>query len=153
MNNDKKRFVDVTELSKELGLSTSEAVELAVKADAVMKIGWPEGRIPLAEACVYLATSPKSNSAYNGINDALQLVRKTGNQPVPLHLRNAPTQLMADLGYHDGYKYPHDYPNNFTPQQYMPDSLKDERLWHAQHSPSEEKQYQNMLRLWGERYK
>ena len=100
-----------------------------------------------------MATSPKSNSAYNGINDAIQLVHKTGNQPVPLHLRNAPTQLMADLGYHDGYKYPHDYPNNFTSQQYMPDGLKNERLWHAQHSPSEEKQYQNMLKLWGDRFK
>lgn len=118
-----------------------------------MKIGWPEGRIPLAEACVYLATSPKSNSAYCGINDALQLVQKTGNRPVPLHLRNAPTKLMADLGYHDGYKYPHDYPNNFTSQQYMPDGLTEERLWHAQHTPVEEKQYQQMLRLWGERFK
>ena len=144
----------VISASEDIGLANPNALLLANAAfDAVMKIGWPEGRIPLAEACVYLATSPKSNSAYNGINDALQLVRKTGNQPVPLHLRNAPTQLMADLGYHDGYKYPHDYPNNFTPQQYMPDSLKDERLWHAQHSPSEEKQYQNMLRLWGERFR
>ena len=144
----------VISASEDIGLANPNALLLANAAfDAVMKIGWPEGRIPLAEACVYLATSPKSNSAYNGINDALQLVRKTGNQPVPLHLRNAPTQLMAELGYHDGYKYPHDYPNNFTPQQYMPDTLKDERIWHAQHSPSEEKQYQNMLRLWGERFK
>ncbi len=144
----------VISASEDIGLANPNALLLANAAfDAVMKIGWPEGRIPLAEACVYLATSPKSNSAYNGINDALQLVRKTGNQPVPLHLRNAPTQLMADLGYHDGYKYPHDYPNNFTPQQYMPDSLKDERLWRAQHSPSEEKQYQNMLKLWGDRFR
>ena len=85
-----------------------------------MKIGWPEGRIPLAEATVYLATSAKSNSAYLGIDKALEVVRRTGNQPVPLHLRNAPTKLMKDLGYHDGYKYPHDYPGNFTRQQYLP---------------------------------
>lgn len=143
----------VISASEDIGLANPNALLLANAAfDAVMKIGWPEGRIALAEACVYLATSPKSNSAYCGINDALQLVKKTGNQPVPLHLRNAPTQLMADLGYHDGYKYPHDYPNNFTPQQYMPDTLKDERLWHAQHTPSEEKQYQQMLKLWGKRF-
>lgn len=143
----------VISASEDIGLANPNALLLANAAfDAVMKIGWPEGRIALAEACVYLATSPKSNSAYCGINDALQLVKKTGNQPVPLHLRNAPTQLMADLGYHDGYKYPHDYPNNFTPQQYLPDTLKDERLWHAQHTPSEEKQYQQMLKLWGKRF-
>lgn len=143
----------VISASEDIGLANPNALLLANAAfDAVMKIGWPEGRIALAEACVYLATSPKSNSAYCGINDAIQLVKKTGNQPVPLHLRNAPTQLMADLGYHDGYKYPHDYPNNFTPQQYMPDTLKDERLWHAQHTPSEEKQYQQMLKLWGKRF-
>lgn len=143
----------VISASEDIGLANPNALLLANAAfDAVMKIGWPEGRIALAEACVYLATSPKSNSAYCGINDALQLVKKTGNQPVPLHLRNAPTQLMADLGYHDGYKYPHDHPNNFTPQQYLPDTLKDERLWHAQHTPSEEKQYQQMLKLWGKRF-
>ena len=143
----------VISASEDIGLANPNALLLANAAfDAVMKIGWPEGRIALAEACIYLATSPKSNSAYCGINDALQLVKKTGNQPVPLHLRNAPTQLMADLGYHDGYKYPHDYPNNFTPQQYMPDNLKDERLWHAQHTPSEEKQYLQMLKLWGKRF-
>ena len=118
-----------------------------------MKIGWPEGRIPLAEAAVYLATSPKSNSAYMGIGAALQLVRETGNQPVPLHLRNAPTQLMAQLGYSDGYKYAHDYPGHFVVQQFMPDGLTDRRLWMAQHSPSEEKLYQNMLRCWGDRFK
>lgn len=143
----------VISASEDIGLANPNALLLANAAfDAVMKIGWPEGRIALAQACVYLATSPKSNSAYCGINDAIQLVKKTGNQPVPLHLRNAPTQLMADLGYHDGYKYPHDYPNNFTPQQYLPDTLKDERLWHAQHTPSEEKQYQQMLKLWGKRF-
>lgn len=144
----------VISASEDIGLANPNALLLANAAfDTVMKIGWPEARIALAEACIYLATSPKSNSAYNAINSALQLVQKTGNQPVPLHLRNAPTTLMKQLGYSDGYKYPHDYPGNFAPQQYLPDTMRDTRLWHAQHSPSEEKQYQNMLRLWGDRYK
>jgi len=144
----------VISASEDIGLANPNALLLANAAfDTVMKIGWPEARIALAEACVYLATSPKSNSAYCGINDALALVKDTGNLPVPLHLRNAPTQLMKQLGYSDGYKYPHDYPGNFAQQQYMPDELHDTRLWHAQHSPSEEKQYQQMLRLWGERFK
>ena len=144
----------VISASEDIGLANPNALLLANAAfDTVMKIGWPEARIALAEACVYLATSPKSNSAYNGINSALQLVKQTGNLPVPLHLRNAPTSLMTELGYSDGYKYPHDYPGNFATQQYMPDALTDNRLWHAQHTPMEEKQYQQMLRLWGERYK
>ena len=145
----------VISAAEDIGLANPNALLLANAAfDAVMKIGWPEGRIPLAEATVYLATSPKSNSAYNGINSALQLVRQTGNLPVPLHLRNAPTKLMKNLGYHDGYKYSHDYPDNFVEQQYLPDALAgNTRIWHAQHSPSEEKSYQQMLRLWGERFK
>ena len=143
----------VISASEDIGLANPNALLLANAAfDTVMKIGWPEARIALAEACIYLATSPKSNSAYNAINTALHTVQQTGNQPVPLHLRNAPTKLMQQLGYHDGYKYPHDYPGNFTPQQYMPDQLQGTRLWHAQHSPSEEKLYQNMLRLWGDKY-
>lgn len=143
----------VISAAEDIGLANPNALLLANAAfDAVNKIGWPEGRIPLAEATVYLAASAKSNSAYNGIDEALSLVKRTGNQPVPLHLRNAPTKLMAELGYHDGYKYAHDYPGNFVVQQYMPDSLRNERLWHAQHSPSEEKMYQRMLRCWGERY-
>ena len=144
----------VISAAEDIGLANPNALLLANAAfDAVMKIGWPEGRIPLAEATVYLATSPKSNSAYMGINTALEEVRKSSNQPVPLPLRNAPTKLMAELGYHDGYKYPHDYPGNFTPQQYLPDELKGLRFWHAQHSPSEEKLYQRMLSCWGDRYK
>ena len=144
----------VISAAEDIGLANPNALLLANAAfDAVMKIGWPEGRISLAEACVYLATSPKSNSAYSGINSALQFVKETGNLPVPLHLRNAPTKLMAEIGYHDGYLYPHDYPGNFTPQQYLPEEAKGVRLWHAQHSPVEEKQYQNMLRLWGDRFK
>lgn len=144
----------VISAAEDIGLANPNALLLANAAfDAVMKIGWPEGRIPLAEATVYLATSPKSNSAYYGINAALEEVKKSGNQPVPLHLRNAPTALMSQLGYHDGYKYPHDYTDNFTPQQYMPDELQHVRLWHAQHTSAEEKLYQSMLNHWGERYK
>ncbi len=144
----------VISASEDIGLANPNALLLANAAfDTVMKIGWPEARIALAEACIYLACSPKSNSAYNAINSALQLVKSTGNQPVPLHIRNAPTKLMEQLGYHDGYKYPHDYPGNFIPQQYLPDAVANERLWHAQHMPSEEKLYQNMLRTWGDRYK
>lgn len=144
----------VISASEDVGLANPNALLLANAAfDAVNKIGWPEGRIPLAEATVYLATSPKSNSAYLAVDEALTCVRKTGNQPVPLHLRNAPTQLMKSLGYHDGYKYAHDFPDHFVEQQYLPDQLKDSRFWHAQHSPSEEKQYQWMLRWWGNRFK
>ena len=143
----------VISASEDIGLANPNALLLANAAfDAVMKIGWPEGRIPLAEATVYLATSPKSNSAYLGVDAALDLVRRTGNQPVPLPIRNAPTQLMKDLGYHDGYKYPHDFAGHFTPQQYMPDALQDERIWHGQHNPSEEKMYQRMVNYWGKRY-
>lgn len=144
----------VISASEDVGLANPNALLLANAAfDAVNKIGWPEGRIPLAEATVYLATSPKSNSAYLAVDEALACVRKTGNHPVPLHLRNAPTQLMKSLGYHDGYKYAHDFPDHFVEQQYLPDQLKDSRFWHAQHSPSEEKQYQWMLRCWGDRFK
>ncbi len=143
----------VISASEDIGLANPNALLLANAAfDAVNKIGWPEGRIPLAEATVYLATSPKSNSAYLGIDKALDLVRRTGNQPVPLPIRNAPTQLMKELGYHDGYKYPHDFPGHFTEQQYLPDDLKNERLWFGQHSPAEEKLYQRMVNYWGKRY-
>ena len=143
----------VISASEDIGLANPNALLLANAAfDTVMKIGWPEARIALAECAVYLATSPKSNSAYLGIDAALALVRETGNQPVPLPIRNAPTQLMKELGYHDGYKYPHEYPGHFTEQQYMPDALKDKRLWHGQHNPSEEKLWQRMLNYWGKRY-
>ncbi len=143
----------VISAAEDIGLANPNALLLANAAfDAVNKIGWPEGRIPLAEATVYLATSPKSNSAYLGIDAALDLVRRTGNQPVPLPIRNAPTQLMKELGYHDGYKYPHDYPGHFTPQQYLPDELVNERIWHGQLSPSEAKLVERMKNYWGERY-
>ncbi len=144
----------VISASEDVGLANPNALLLANAAfDTVMKIGWPEGRIALAEAVVYLATSPKSNSAYLAVDAALAKVRQTGNLPVPLHIRNAPTKLMAQLGYHDGYKYPHDYPGHFTPQQYLPTELTGSRFWHAQHSPAEEKLYQWMLSCWGDRFK
>lgn len=139
----------VISAAEDIGLANPNALLLANAAfDAVSKIGWPEGRIPLAEATVYLATSAKSNSAYMGINKALETVRATGNQPVPLPIRNAPTKLMKDLGYHDGYLYPHDYPGNFVEQQYLPDQLKGIRLWKGQDNPSELKMVERMDRLW-----
>ena len=140
--------------AEDIGLANPNALLLANAAfEAVMKIGWPEGRIPLAEVTVYLATSPKSNSAYEGINRALDLVRKTGNQPVPLHLRNAPTKLMKQLGYGDGYKYAHDYEGHFVKQQFMPDELTEERLWQPQANAAEQKLKDRMQALWGDKYK
>lgn len=144
----------VISASEDVGLANPNALLLANAAfDTVMKIGWPEARIALAEVVVYLATSPKSNSAYLGIDAALAKVRETGNLPVPLHIRNAPTKLMAELGYHDGYKYPHDYPGHFTPQQYLPNEIQSERFWHGQHSPAEDKLYNWMVTCWGDRFK
>ncbi|WP_336594755.1 replication-associated recombination protein A [Bacteroides acidifaciens] len=144
----------VISASEDIGLANPNALLLANAAfDAVMKIGWPEGRIPLAEATVYLATSPKSNSAYNGINEALQLVRHTGNLPVPLHLRNAPTQLMQELGYSKGYKYAHNYSGNFVEQQFLPDEIMNKRIWFAQENAAESKLQERMIQLWKERYK
>ena len=144
----------VISAAEDVGLANPNALLMAYTAfEVVNKIGWPEGRIALAEAVVYLATSPKSNSAYLAIDEALAAVRATGNLPVPLPIRNAPTALMKELGYHDGYLYPHDYPGNFVAQSYLPSELGSRRFWHAQHSPSEEKLYQRMLQYWGDRYK
>lgn len=139
----------VISAAEDIGLANPNALLLANAAfDAVQKIGWPEGRIPLAEATVYLATSPKSNSAYMGINAAIDLVRKTGNCPVPLHLRNAPTELMSQLGYADGYIYPHNHPEHFARQQYMPNELQGHTLWTAADNPAEAKAAERMQRLW-----
>lgn len=139
----------VISAAEDIGLANPNALLLANAAfDAVAKIGWPEGRIPLAEATVYLASSPKSNSAYMGIGAALDLVEKTGNLPVPLPIRNAPTQLMAQLGYHDGYIYPHDYPENFAVQQYLPDEIANVRLWQPCHNAQEDKLNERMMRFW-----
>ena len=144
----------VISASEDIGLANPNALLLANAAfDAVMKIGWPEGRIPLAEATVYLATSPKSNSAYEGINHALELVRQTGNLPVPLHLRNAPTKLMKQLGYGKDYKYAHAYEGHFVKQQFLPDEVKECRIWHPQDNAQEVKIKERMCSLWGERFK
>ncbi len=140
----------VISAAEDIGLANPNALLLANAAfDAVQKIGWPEGRIPLAEATVYLAASPKSNSAYLGINKALSIVETTGNQPVPLHLRNAPTQLMNDLGYGADYKYAHDYPDHFVKQQYMPDALNGTHIWEPQDNQAESKLGERMKKLWG----
>ena len=139
----------VISAAEDIGLANPNALLIANAAfDVVQKIGWPEGRIPLAEATVYLATSQKSNSAYLAIDTALGAVEKTGNLPVPLHLRNAPTELMKELGYSEGYKYAHDYQNHFVKQQYMPDELKDTQFWFAQGSPAEQKMCEWMKHLW-----
>lgn len=136
--------------SEDVGLANPNALLLANAAfDAVTKIGWPEGRIPLAEATVYLATSPKSNSAYIGINSAIEKVRETGNLPVPLHLRNAPTKLMAELGYSDGYKYSHDFPGHFVKQQFLPDAGCNFSFWVPQENPVEAKSKAWMQQCWG----
>ena len=134
--------------SEDIGLANPNAMLLANSAfEAVEKIGWPEGRIPLAEATVYLACSPKSNSAYLGINKAMQIVDETGTLPVPLHLRNAPTKLMKDIGYGADYKYPHDYPGHHVRQQYMPDELKNIRIWQCQNNGTENKLHDYMQSL------
>ena len=140
----------VISAAEDIGLANPNALLLANACfDTIMKIGWPEGRIPLAETTIYLATSPKSNSAYMAINDAIGLVQKTGNLPVPLHLRNAPTKLMKQLGYADGYKYAHDYPGHFVRQQFLPDELKDQRIWTPQDNAAERKHQERMQALWG----
>ena len=139
----------VISASEDIGLANPNAMLVANACfDTLQKIGWPEGRIPLAMATVYLATSQKSNSAYLAINQALELVEKTGNLPVPLHLRNAPTKLMDELGYSEGYQYAHDFPNHFVKQQFMPDALQGTQLWHAQGSPQEQKMADWMKYLW-----
>ncbi len=140
----------VISASEDIGLANPNALLLANACfDTIMKIGWPEGRIPLAETTIYLATSPKSNSAYSAINDAMDAVRASGNLSVPLHLRNAPTSLMKELGYHEGYKYAHDYEGNFVRQQFMPDELVGRRFWKAQDNAAELKLRDRMEMLWG----
>ena len=144
----------VISASEDIGLANPNALLLANAAfDAVQKIGWPEGRIPLAEACVYLASSPKSNSAYNAINSALQTVEQTGNVAVPLHLRNAPTKLMEKMGYGKDYKYAHNYEGHFVKQQYLPDALKGARFYCPQSNAQEDRLKAHLQSLWGDRFK
>jgi len=135
--------------AEDVGLANPNALLLATSAfQAIQMVGWPEGRIILSEVAIYLATSPKSNSAYMAINEAQGLVRDTGNLPVPLHLRNSPTKLMKDLDYGKEYKYAHDFPGNFVKQDYMPDKLKDKMLWKAQDNQQEAKLRERMEQLW-----
>ncbi len=131
--------------SEDIGLANPNALLLAnATFDALHKIGWPEGRIILAECTVYLANSPKSNSAYMAIAAAMEAAEKTGNLPVPLHLRNAPTALMQELGYHQGYKYAHDFKGNYVEQQYLPDALVGKRFWNPCDNPQEARMWQRL---------
>ena len=140
----------VISAAEDIGLANPNALLLANACfDALQKIGWPEGRIVLAQTTVYLATSPKSNSAYMAINKAMAEVGKSGNLPVPLHLRNAPTSLMKELDYGKEYKYAHDFENNFVKQDYLPKELKNNCFWEAQDNPSEVKMRELMKKLWG----
>ncbi|MDH6354625.1 putative ATPase [Dysgonomonas sp. PH5-45] len=143
----------VISAAEDIGLANPNALLLANACfDALQKIGWPEGRIILAETTVYLATSPKSNSAYLSIDKALALVEQTGNLPVPLHLRNAPTKLMKELDYGKDYKYAHDFDNNFVNQEYMPPEVKKARFWEPQDNPAENKTLEHLKKLWKDRY-
>jgi len=143
----------VISASEDIGLANPNALLLANACfDALQKIGWPEGRIILAEATIYLAASPKSNSAYLAIDDALALVEQTGNLPVPLHLRNAPTKLMKELNYGKDYQYSHNFTNHFVNQQFMPIELKDKRIWKVQNSPAESKLGEWLRTLWKGKY-
>ncbi|MBE6300262.1 MAG: replication-associated recombination protein A [Parabacteroides distasonis] len=143
----------VISASEDIGLANPNALLLANACfEALKKIGWPEGRIILAETTVYLACSPKSNSAYKAINSALDFVNRTGNLSVPLHLRNAPTQLMAELNYGKDYKYAHDYENHFVKQEFLPKEALAERFWIGQENPAEQKLVDYMRRLWGGRF-
>ena len=139
--------------SEDIGLANPNALLLAnATFECINKIGWPEGRIPLAECAIYLATSPKSNSAYMAINNVLQFVEQTGNLPVPLHLRNAPTKLMEQLGYGKDYKYAHDYPGHFIQQDYLPQEAGNAKFWIAADNQQEAKLSERMTRLWGEKF-
>ncbi len=142
----------VISAAEDIGLANPNALLLANACfDTLQKIGWPEGRIVLAETTIYLATSPKSNSAYLAIDAAIAKAEQTGNLPVPLHLRNAPTTLMKELDYGKEYKYAHDYENNFVKQEYLPKELKNNRFWEAQPNPAEAKMHELMKKLWGDK--
>ncbi len=131
--------------AEDIGLANPNALLLAnATFDALQKIGWPEGRIILSECAIYLANSPKSNSAYAAIAAALDAVEQEGNLPVPLHLRNAPTKLMKDLGYHEGYKYAHNYVNNYVQQEYLPQELANSKFWIPGNNPSEAKMQERL---------
>ena len=136
--------------AEDIGLANPNALLLAnATFDIIHKIGMPEGRIPLAECTIYLATSPKSNSAYMAIDAALAEVRNSGNLPVPLHIRNAPTSLMKKMGYGADYKYAHDYPGNFVRQQFLPDNLNGTHFWNPCRNPAEDRAAELQRQRWG----
>lgn len=139
--------------AEDVGLANPNALLLAQSTfDAVHKIGNPEARIILSECVIYLATSPKSNSAYSAIDDAIALVKRTGDLPVPLHIRNAPTKLMKEIGYGKNYKYSHAFEGNFAEQDYLPEKIKNERIYHPQNNATEIKILERLKRWWGERF-
>jgi putative ATPase len=139
--------------SEDIGLANPNALLLANTCfDALHKIGWPEGRIILSQITVYLATSPKSNSTYIAIKKAQEMVGKTGDLPVPLHLRNAPTKLMKELGYGKDYQYPHDFDKNFLNEEYLPDEIKNTKIWEPANNPKEKELLNRMTKLWGDKY-
>ena len=139
--------------AEDIGLANPNALLLAQSTfDAVHQIGYPESRIILSECTIYLATSPKSNSAYEAISNAQQLVEKTGDLPVPLHIRNAPTKLMKDLGYSKDYKYAHSYEGNFAEQDFLPAQIKNQRIYKPQNNASELKILERLKAWWSKRY-
>lgn len=139
--------------AEDIGLANPNAILIANTCfEVVHKIGMPEARIPLSECVIYLATSPKSNSAYLAIDAAIATVKQTGNSPVPLHLRNAPTKLMKDLNYGQDYKFPHDYPGNFVEQPYLPDELKEKKFYQPQQNAQEVKILER-LKVWWRKYR
>ncbi len=138
--------------SEDIGLANPNALLLATNCfEAINMVGWPEARIILSQTTIYLATSPKSNSAYMAINTAQAIVKDTGNLPVPLHLRNAPTKLMKDMGYGKSYKYAHSFPGNFVQQEYLPDEVKDTEMYTPQQNPLEAKVKERLDKMWGEK--
>ncbi|MBO7427588.1 MAG: replication-associated recombination protein A [Paludibacteraceae bacterium] len=142
----------VISAAEDIGLANPNALLLANACfDTIHKIGWPEGRIVLAETTIYLATSAKSNSAYLSIDKALEFVRQNGNQPVPLHLRNAPTKLMKNLDYGKDYKYSHDYKGHFVVQEFLPSKISGTQFWTPQDNAAENRLADNMKRLWGDK--
>jgi putative ATPase len=140
--------------SEDIGNANPTALVLATNAfQAINLIGWPEGRIILAQCAVYLANSPKSNASYMGIKKAQKTVQETGDLPVPLHLRNAPTKLMKGLGYGEHYRYAHDHPGNFVDQEFLPDALSGERFYEPGNNPREQADRERLRKWWGERYR
>jgi putative ATPase len=143
----------VISAAEDIGLANPNGLAVAIAAQqAVSFVGMPEGRIPLAEATIYLATAPKSNSAYKAIDKALEFVRTSRDEPVPQHLRNAPTNLMKDLGYGEGYEYPHDKPGHFSQSDNLPEAIQNQRFYEPGGLGTEHAIRERLIKWWGERY-